>query len=60
MFTFPQNQYFHLSFQTSKGTLKMLEITFCPQVPQDKYLKWSYNLNRVGYAADIWGIFYFQ
>ena len=36
-----QNQYFHLSFQVSKGTLKMLQITICPQIQQEKSLKWS-------------------
>ena len=30
LFTFPKNQYFYLSFQTFKGTLKMLQVTFCP------------------------------
>ena len=60
VFTFPQNQYFYLSFQTFKGTLKMLQITFCPQIQQEKSLKWPKNLNRFGYAADIFGIFYSQ
>ena len=40
VFTFPQNQYFYLSFQTFKGTLKMLQVTFCPQIQQEKSLKW--------------------
>ena len=38
--TFPQNQYFHLSFQKFKGPLKMLEIKFCPPIQQEKSLKW--------------------
>ena len=37
---FPQNQYFYLNFRTSKGTLKMLQTTFCPQIQQEKSLKW--------------------
>ena len=41
VFTFPQNQYFHLSFQTFKGSLKILQITFCPQIQQEKSFKWS-------------------
>ena len=40
-FTFPQNQYLYLSFRSFKGTLKMLQITFCPQIQQEKSLKWS-------------------
>ena len=34
------NQYFYWSFQTFKGTLKMLQMTFCPQIQQEKSLKW--------------------
>ena len=34
------NQYFYWSFQTFKGTLKMLQMTFCPQIQQKKSLKW--------------------
>ena len=60
MFTFPQNKYFHLSCQTFKDTLKVLQITFCPQIHQEKSLKWPQNLNRMGYAAEIFGIFYSQ
>ena len=60
VFTFPQNQYFYLSFQTFKSTLKMLQITFCPQIQQEKSLKWPKNLNRFGYGAEIFGIFYSQ
>ena len=30
-----------LLFKISKGTLKMLQITFCPQIQQEKSLKWS-------------------
>ena len=30
----------NLTFQTFKGTLKMLQITFCPQIQQKKSLKW--------------------
>ena len=37
--TFLQIQYFYLSFQTFKGTLKMLQITFCSQTQQEKSLK---------------------
>ena len=33
-------QYFYWSFQTFKGTLKMLQMTFCPQIQQEKSLKW--------------------
>ena len=40
VFTFPQNQYFYLSFQTFKATLKMLQITFCPQIQEEEPLKW--------------------
>ena len=40
VFTFPQNQYFYLSFQTFKGALKMLQITFCPQIQEEEPLKW--------------------
>ena len=40
-FTFPQNQYLYLSFRSFKGTLKMLQITFRPQIQQEKSLKWS-------------------
>ena len=29
-----------LSFQTFTGTLKMLQITFSPQIQQEKSLKW--------------------
>ena len=36
VFTFPRNQYFYLSSQTSKGTLNMLQVTFCPQIQQEK------------------------
>ena len=28
VFLFPQNQYFYLSFQIFKGTLKMLQIRY--------------------------------
>ena len=38
----------------------MLQITFCPQVQQEKSLKWPYSLNCLGYAAEIFGIFYSQ
>ena len=40
-----------------KGTLKMLQIRFDPQIQQEKSLKWPQNLNRSGYAAEIYGIF---
>ena len=40
VFTFSKNKYFYLSFQTFKGTLKMLQITFCLQIQQEKTLKW--------------------
>ena len=39
VFTFIQNQYFYLSFQTFKGTLKTLQNTFCSQIQQEKSLK---------------------
>ena len=35
----PPKPMFFLSFQTFKGTLKMLEITFCPQNQQEKSFK---------------------
>ena len=60
LFTFPQNQYLYLSFQTFKGTLKMLQVTFYPQIQQEKSLKCSQNLNRLDYAAKFFGIFYSQ
>ena len=41
VFIFSPNQYFYLSFQIFKGTLKMLQITFCPQIQQEKSLEWS-------------------
>ena len=37
----PKPIFLFLSFQTFKGTLKMLQITFCPQIQQEKSLKWS-------------------
>ena len=40
VFILPQNQYFYFHFWTFKGTLKMLHITFCPQIQQEKSLKW--------------------
>ena len=40
VFAFPQNQYLHLSFQIFNDTLKMLQITFFPQIQQEKSLKW--------------------
>ena len=54
----PPKSIFYLSFQTFKGTLKMLQITFCPQIQQKKSLKWPSNLNQLGYAAEFFGIFY--
>ena len=54
--TFSQNQYFYLSFQTFKGTLKMLQITFCPQIQQKISLKWPWSLKHLGYAAEIFWI----
>ena len=60
MFTIPQNQYFYSRFRTFKGTLKMLQITFCPQTHQEESLKWPKNLNPMGYAARIFVIFYSQ
>ena len=48
VFTFPQNQYFYFSFQTFKGTLKMLQITFYPQIQQEKSLKWPKILIHFG------------
>ena len=38
----------------------MLQITFCPQIQQEKSLKWPKNLNGFGYGAEIFGIFYSQ
>ena len=38
--TFSKNQYFYLGFHSFKGTLKMLQVTFCPQIHQGKSLKW--------------------
>ena len=35
VFTFPKNRYFYLSFQTFTGTLKMLQITYFPQIQQE-------------------------
>ena len=32
--------YMSLAFKGFKGTQKMLQITFCPQLWQEKYLKW--------------------
>ena len=32
VFTFPQNQYIYLNVWAFKGTLKMLQITFCLQI----------------------------
>ena len=51
---------FYLSLQTFKGTVKMLQITFCHQIQQEKSLKWPQNLNCFGYASEIFGIFYSQ
>ena len=52
----PKPIFLFLSFQTFKGTLKMLQITFCPQFQQEKSLKWPLSLNHLGYAAEIFGI----
>ena len=60
MFTFSQSQYSYLSFQTFKGTLKMLQITICPQIQQEKSLKWPQTLNRLGYSAKIFWISFSQ
>ena len=38
----------------------MLQTTFCPQIQQQKSLKWPWNLYRLGYASEIFGIFYSQ
>ena len=38
----------------------MYQITFCPQVQQEKSLKLPYNLDHLGYVAEIFGIFYSQ
>ena len=37
----PPKPIFHLSFQTFRGTLKMLQITFCPQIQQQRPFRWS-------------------
>ena len=41
----PPKPIFCLSFRTFKGTLKILQMTFCPQIQQEKSLKWPLNLN---------------
>ena len=38
----------------------MIQITFCPKIQEEEPLKWPQNLNRLGYAAQILGIFYFH
>ena len=44
VFTFPQNQYFHLSFQTFMDKLKMLQITFCPQIQPENFLNFLFSM----------------
>ena len=56
----PKPIFLFLSFQTFKDTLKMLQITFYPQIQQEKSLKWPSILKSLGYAAEIFGIFYSQ
>ena len=56
----PKPIFLFLSFQTFKDTLKMLQITFYPQIQQEKSLKWPSILKSLGYAAEIFEIFYSQ
>ena len=36
----PPKPNLYLRFQTFMGTLEMPQITFCPQIQQEKSLKW--------------------
>ena len=36
----PPKPNLYLCFQTFMGTLEMPQITFCPQIQQEKSLKW--------------------
>ena len=57
VFPCSQNQYSYLSFQTFKGNLRMLQITFCPQVLQEKSLKWPWSLNCLG-SWNFWNFLF--
>ena len=47
----PPKPIFYLTFWTFKVTLKMLQIIFCPQIQQEKFLKMAIILNHLDYAA---------
>ena len=47
-----------LKVELLRAPQKMLQITFSPQIQQKKSLKWPSNLYRLGYPAEIFGIFY--
>ena len=59
LFLLSQNQYSYLSFQSFKGTLKMLQITLCPQIQQEKSLKWPES-EALGLCSWNFGNFLFS
>ena len=54
----PPKPIFLFKFSNFRGYPETLQITFCSQIQQEKSLKWPRNLNRMCYAAEIFGIFF--